>query len=468
MSIVYLLALPLLVVFLSPFISKIDKRSFRITSVIINLILLYMIFHFSSQLPLKEYISFDSPLSITFILNNASLFFIALFSSISLLFSLFHLQENNNKAIFILTNILLVGVFGLVLSYDIFNIYIFFEIVSVTGYILTSLNKDKKAYSGAIRYMIIGSIASIFILLAIMLIYLQIGSLNLGVISEQFNTINDKVQFLILLCLFIGFGIKAEIFPLNLWVADIYQATSPNVASLFSSIISKSFIFVFFNIVYILNIDSNYLNFFAILGIISFLIAELSAFSSKDIQRVFAYSTLGQLGVIFLAFSYQNITILSGAIMLIFLHSITKFMLFLSLDILKNKFNSTKIQIFKQFNSLFLTLIFIIGFLSLLGLPPFGGFIAKLTILSGLASLEEFFIIGSILVISLIEAVYLFRIISFINLKNTKKEDVKIPLLKKLVLSFIALIIIYLGINPDIMIELSQEVAITILGVKNV
>jgi formate hydrogenlyase subunit 3/multisubunit Na+/H+ antiporter MnhD subunit len=465
MSLAYFIALPLIAVFLTP----LYKNNLRIVSILVNISLLYIAFIFSAQLPIKEYISFDSPLAITFVLNSASLFFVSLFSSIALLFSIFTYSDKNDKAIFILINILLVGVFGLVLSYDIFNIYIFFEIVSISGYILTSLNRDKKAYSGAIRYMIIGAIASIFILLAIILIYLQIGSLNLGIISEQFNGINEKVQFLILLCLFIGFGIKTEIFPLNFWVADIYQAASSKVASLFSSMISKSFIFVFFNILYILDVQSKYLEFFIALGIISFLVAELSAFKSKNIQRVFAYSTLGQLGVLFLAFSYKDMTILSGAIMLIFLHSITKLMLFLALSILDNKFKSTHINIFKEFNSLFLTIIFVVGFLSLLGIPPFGGFIAKLTILSGLATLQEYTIIGSILLISLIEATYLFRILSFIRVEKSNKTAIEVPFLQKFVLSIIALVIIYFGLFPDMMLNISQNIASSLLeGVKNV
>ena len=205
MSLAYLIAVPLLAVFLTP----LYKNNLRIISVLVNIFLLFIIYNLSLIVPTKEFISYDSPLSITFILNNASLFFISLFTLVMLLFSIFHLKEENDKAIFILTNILLAGVFGLVLSYDIFNIYIFFEIVSISAYILTSLNKDKKAYAGAIRYMIIGSIASIFILLAIMLIYLQIGSLNLGVISIQFNSLDQQMQSFILLCLFIGFGIKA-------------------------------------------------------------------------------------------------------------------------------------------------------------------------------------------------------------------------------------------------------------------
>ena len=107
-----------------------------------------------------------------------------------------------------------------------------------------------------------------------------------------------------------------------------------------------------------------------------------------------------------------------------------------------------------------------------MGIPPFGGFVAKLTILSGLGNLQEYIIIGAILLISLIEATYLFRIISLTRTTNTekniKKISLNIPILQKIVLSFIAFIIIYIGINPHTLLMISQSVAESLLGISNV
>lgn len=464
MSLVYLVVLPLLASFLTPLF----KNYLKYISVFLNLTLLYIVFSFYGSLPIVENIGFDSTLSINFIASSSSLFFVTLFITVSLLFSFYNLANKNDKAIFILSNLLLASVIGLVLSGDIFNIYIFFELASISAYILTSLNKDKKSYSAAIRYMIIGGIASIFLLLAIMLIYLNIGSLRLETIALNFNTIDLKVQFLVLLSLFIGFGIKSEVFPLNFWVADIYQGSSSKVAALFSSILSKSYLFVFFNIAYILNIKPIYFNFLVFIGVLSFIIAEISALSAKDTKRIFAYSTLGQIGILFLAFSYGDVDILTGAIFLVAIHSITKLMLFLSLDILENNFGSTSIDIFKKFNSLFLTTIFAIGFLSLLGIPPFGGFIAKLTILKGFASIEQYGIIAIILIISVVEAVYFFRLLGY-RYDDQPKKDIKIPLVQKLSLGFIAFTLFYLGVYPNWLLDISQLVASSFLkGVANV
>ena len=459
MSTLYFVIIPLLASFLTPFF----RNYLRYISVAINLVLLVLALSFIDKLPITEYISFDSPLSISFVLDSASLFFILLFITVMTLFSLYSLKDESRKDIFILTNMLTASISGLVLSGDIFNIYIFFEIASITAYIFTSLNRDKKAYSGAIRYMIIGTVASIFLLIAIMTIYLNIGSLSLVTIADRFSTIDANIQFLILLSLFIGFGIKAEIFPLNFWVVDIYQATGNRVNALFSAVLSKAYIFVFFHIAYMLHVDSKYLGFLAIMGLIAFAISELSALSSSNIKRVFAYSTLGQIGILFVALSYGTIPLVTGALFLIAVHSITKLMLFLALDIVENRLKSDSIKIFKKFSSPFLLILFAIGFLSLLGLPPFGGFIAKLTILQGLSSIGEYVVMGAILLISLIEAVYFFRLLGM-GIEKTDRTTIEVALIPKVMLSFMAVSILLMGLFPNELLHICKVVAITLIG----
>ncbi len=459
MSLLYFVLIPLLASFLTPFF----KNTLKYVSVVIALILWGYALSLIGHAPIIERISFDSPLSIFFVLDPASLFFILLFMTVMLLFALYQLTEKSSKEMFMLTNMLLASVSGLVLSGDIFNVYIFFEIASITAYILTSLNRDAKAYSAAIRYMIIGGFASIFLLIGIMTIYLTIGSLNLITISEKFATINSNTQFLILLSLFIGFGIKAEIFPLNFWVVDIYQASRSKVNALFSAVLSKAYIFVFFHIAYLLHANVKQLGFLAMLGIVSFAVSELSALSSKETKRIFAYSTLGQIGVLFIALSSGSVAVMTGALFLIALHAVAKLMLFLSLDILERRFEGSSVEIFRQFRSPFLAVIFIIGFLSLLGLPPFGGFIAKLTILKGLISTGAYLTVGAILLISLVEAVYLFRLMG--SMRDTQpKVALSTPLLQKVLLGLMALFILYTGLFPEPLLSFCQDAATALLG----
>ena len=463
MSLILFVTLPLLASFLTPLF----RDYLKYVSLALHTSLLLLAFSFIGTLPITETISFDSPLSISFVLDSASLFFVILFISIMILFLLYQIKESMSREIFILTNMLIASVSGLVLSGDIFNIYIFFEIASITAYILTSLNRDKKAYSGAIRYMIMGSIASIFLLMGIMSIYLNIGSLSLVTIADKFSTIASSTQILILISLFIGFGIKAEVFPLNFWVVDIYQASSNRVNALFSSILSKAYIFLFFHIAYMLHVDQKLMWFLATMGVISFAVAELSALSSRDTKRIFAYSTLGQIGVLFIALSSGDQKALTGAFFLIVLHSITKLMLFLSLDILNTQFGSSKIDIFSRFRSTFLVILFAIGFLSLLGIPPLGGFIAKIAILEGLAYIQSYYLVGAILIVSLVEAVYFFRLLGLTQ-KDTQREPVVISLYHKIILGSMALSIVYLGLFPESLLAICQSVASSLLGAGHV
>ena len=458
MSLVYFIAIPLLASFLTPFY----KNYLRFVSVAVTLLLAGCAALFYTQLPIKESISFDSPLGIIFILDHASFFFMALFVGVMLYYSLYSIKEKNSAAIFVVTNIFTAGSLGLVLSADIFNIYIFFEIASISAYILTGLNRDKAAYAGAIKYMLVGAVASVFLLLAAMLIYLNLGYLTLASIGSGFHTMDKGIQYLVLLSLFIGFGIKAEILPLNFWVADIYQATPTKIAALFSGVLSKAYLFVFFHILYTLKVDASALLFLTAIGLLSFAVAELSALRSKDVKRIFAYSTLGQLGVLFLALASANVVVVSGALFLILVHSISKVMLFFSLDLVEKKMHSTRAEAFVGFKSTFLFAIFTIGFLSLLGIPPFAGFIAKLTILKGFAGMGAYWVVGAILAISLIEATYFFRLLSA-NQRSQKTAEIRIPLLQKIMLSLLALTILYLGLFPQGLLGFCTDAAQTLM-----
>ena len=413
--------------------------------------------------PVTERIAFDSPLAITFVLDDASHLFVLLFTLVMSLFALYRLNRPEDKALFVATNMLSAGVMGLVLSRDIFNLYIFFEIAAISAYVLTSLRQDARAYGGAIRYMIIGGAASLFLLLGIMLIYLSVGALDLVTIAERFNAVDPSMQRLILLCLFIGFGIKAELFPLNFWVADVYQAAQPEVSGLFSALLSKSYLFVFFHLAYLLQVGPARMEFVALLAATGFVVAEFSALRSRELKRVFAYSTLGQIGIISLALSYATQPLVAAALFLIVTHALAKLMLFFALDLLERRFGNTETALFGRFESLFLMTLFGVGFLSVLGIPPFAGFIAKLGLLKALAVEQAYGMIALILTVSLVEAAYLFRLLCDSRRDGTA-EVIVIAWPHKMLLGAMMALLLALGVMPEILIEGCQRAAEAMLG----
>ncbi len=455
MSSTLFIALPLLFGFISPLFSKFGKNTTAFVSTTMQLFLfLLSISLLINAEPYIEIISIAPPLGISFVLTKISLFFVTLFTFLMLLFSLYYLSirktnpYKNEVKFFILTNMLLASSIGLVLSSDIFNIYVFFEIAGISAYILSAYKKTPSALEAGIKYLLTGAIASVFLVFAIALIYLNIGSLNLAVISLSFETLPYNVKILISILLLVGFGFKIEIFPLNFWVSDVYEGSSALVNTLFCAIVVKAYLFVFFHILYLLLPSGEFSVFLIYLGAISMLVAEIVALKQTNLKRLFAYSSLGQVGLIFSAFAMQNTDAIQGALYIVLAHSVAKTIIFLSISSIGYKYNTYNIEVLKHLNSNFLKVVMLIAMLSLLGIPLFAGFIGKFLTLKALALNGTFLAMGIILLASLLEAVYYFKLVGFMFVKNDTKEILTITKSQKIILSFLAIILIVVGTFP--------------------
>ena len=455
MSSILFIALPLLFGFATPILSKFGKNGVVFTSTLMQVFLLYLAFTIvSNPEPYIEIISIAPPLGISFVLSKASLFFVTLFTFLMVIFSLYYLVHRktdayqNETKFFILLNMLLASSIGLVLSSDIFNIYVFFEIAGISAYILTAYKKTPSALEAGLKYLLTGAVASVFLIFAIVLIYINIGSLNLAVISLSFETLPYNIKVLISILLLIGFGFKVEIFPLNFWVSDVYEGSSSLVNALFSGIVVKAYLFVFFHILYLFLPSGEFSVFLIYLGAISMLVAEIAGLKQTNLKRLFAYSSLGQVALIFTAFALQNTDAIQGALFIAFAHSIAKMIIFLALTTINKEYKSFDIEILKKLNSPFLRAIMLIAMLSLLGIPLFAGFVGKFLVLKSLAVEGILSVLIIIIIASLLEAVYYFKLVGFMFEKGERKEILRIGLTQKLVFLVLAVLLVVVGMMP--------------------
>jgi proton-translocating NADH-quinone oxidoreductase chain N len=474
MSTVLFVALPLLFGFATPVLSRFGKNAVAYTSTLMQLFLLYMaIALLSTDTPYVEIISIAPPLGISFVLNSASLFFVVLFTFLMTLFSFYYLIHRKTDAykdetkFFILLNMLLASSIGLVLSSDIFNIYVFFEIAGITAYILSAYRKTPSALEAGLKYILTGAVASIFLVLAIALIYINIGSLNLALISQSFETLPYNIKVLISLFLLIGFGFKVEIFPLNFWVTDVYQGSSALVNALFSAIVVKAYLFVFFHILYLFLPSGEFSIFLVYLGAVSMLVAEMAGLRQTNLKRLFAYSSLGQVALIFTAFAMQNADAIQAALFIVLSHSVAKFIIFLALGSIQKEYKSMHIDILKKLNAPFLRVIILTAMLSLLGIPLLAGFVGKFLALKSFAVEGMFGVLTIIIVGSLIEAVYYFKLAGFMFSKDEKKELLHISLTQKAVFLFATLVLIMIGIAPMIISNFLLDAAHAMIDSQN-
>jgi len=455
MSSVLFVALPLLFGFATPLLSKLGKNAVAYSSVTMQMFLLYLSFDLLSSTSLHvETISIAPPLGISFVLNSVSLFFVALFTFLTTLFSLYYLSHRktdayeNETKFFILLNMLLASSIGLVLSSDIFNIYVFFEIAGISAYILSAYQKTPSALEAGLKYLLTGAVASVFLVFAIVLIYLHIGSLNLAIIAQGFEALSFNIKLLISLLLLIGFGFKVEIFPLNFWVTDVYQGSSSLVNALFSGIVVKAYLFVFFHIIYLFLPSGEFSVFLIYLGAISMLVAEIAGLRQTNLKRLFAYSSLGQVALIFTAFALQNSEAIQGALFIVLAHSLAKFIIFLALTSIEKEYKSVHINILKELNSPFLRAVMLIAMLSLLGIPLFAGFIGKLLVLKSLVTSGMLGVLVMIIIASLLETVYYFKLAGYMFSKGEKQKTLHVSFIQKLVFTLLAVLLVLIGILP--------------------
>lgn len=474
MSSILFIALPLLFGFATPILSKFGKNGVAYTSMLMQLCLLALALSLlATTSSYLEIISIAPPLGISFVLNAVTLFFVVLFILLMTLFSLYYLIHRKTDAykdetkFFILLNMLLASSIGLVLSSDIFNIYVFFEIAGISAYILSAYKKTPSALEAGLKYLLTGAVASVFLVFAITLIYINIGSLNLAVIAQSFETLPYNIKLFISLLLLIGFGFKVEIFPLNFWVVDVYQGSSTLVNALFSSIVVKAYLFVFFHILYLFLPSGEFSLFLVYLGAVSMLIAEIVALRQNNLKRLFAYSSLGQVALLFTAFALQNANAIQAALFIVFSHSVAKFIIFLALTFIEKEHKSMHIDTLKALNSSFLRAIMLIAMLTLLGIPLFAGFIGKFLALKSFAVEGMFSILVIIIIASLIEAVYYFKLAGFMFSKNEKREPLTISLTHKALFTFLALSLIVIGIAPMMISHFLMEASTVMLDSKS-
>jgi len=236
------------------------------------------------------------PFSSMFLLIIAILFISVI------VFSMKYIKMNKHKY-FIFTYLMIAGIAGMVLTADLFNLYVFLEVSSMSSYALSAFKKTDKGIEGTFKYLIMSTFGSFFILLATILTYYLTGTLNIAEVSLGFQDIPFMIKSM-LMCLFVfGYVIKIGLVPMHAWLPDAYE-DSPIPYNVFSSgLVMKSAIYALIRVLYIIFgieflSESGILNIFVYWGVITFIISHFLAFQQSNLIRLLAYSSIAQIGYI--------------------------------------------------------------------------------------------------------------------------------------------------------------------------
>jgi multicomponent Na+:H+ antiporter subunit D len=371
------------------------------------------------------------PWGIEYVLDHLSAFVLVIVSFISLIVAIYSKKsvEDNlpEKTVpfYTLFLLLVTGLMGIVITGDVFNLFVFLEIASLSCYALIAIGEEG-APMAAFNYIIIGTIGACFYLLGIGYLYIATGSLNMADLSNILPDLYHSKVILVAFAFFtVGLAIKAGLFPLHTWLPDGYCTAPSAVSALIAPLMTKVAAYVMIRLMFTVfqpHFSVEIVPVFAILGWLSvFAIfwGGIKALAQTDLKRMLVYIVVAEVGYIVIGVSVANRMGLTGAILHIMNDAVMMASLFLVSGAILYKTGTREIHQFRHLNKKmpFTMAAFTITALSMCGIPPACGFFSKWYLILGTIEAGQWVWAAALLCSSLINAVLFFRVIECAYLK---------------------------------------------------
>lgn len=292
---------------------------------------------------------------------------------------------------YILCDLLLSSLLSLVYTNDMFTAYVFIEINTISACGLIMISQTGRTIEAATRYMIMSLLGSGMILLSICMLYDMTGHLLMEPIHETLRASVTAGHFHVPLMITIGMicvgiAIKSALFPFHTWLPDAYGYSTVSSAAILSSLVSKGYIFLLIKVIYrVIGFDviyaSRVTDILFVFGLAGMIMGSLSAIKENDIFRMTAFSSVAQIGYIYMGFGLGTQTAMVASIFHILSHAVTKALLFLSAAGLADASGGSRRFIDltgAAYRNKMAGVAFGAGALSMVGIPLFSGFISKL------------------------------------------------------------------------------------------
>ena len=299
--------------------------------------------------------------------------------------------EEKQHLYYVLVNLLLSSLLALVYTNDIFTAYVFVEINTITACGLIMIRETGRTIEAAVRYMIMSLLGSGMLLLGICILYDLTGHLLMSNMQEQVALLADNAAYRIpllvtigLIC--VGLAIKSALFPFHAWLPDAYGYSTASSAAILSSLVSKGYIFLLIKLIYrvfgfeIFH-DSKIINVLFVFGLMGMIFGSVSAIRENDIRRMIAFSSVAQIGYIFMGIGMGTSVAMAASVFHILSHAATKSLLFISAVGLTDASGGSRKFINLTgagYRDPYAGAAFTAGALSMVGVPLFSGFISKL------------------------------------------------------------------------------------------
>jgi len=426
----------------------------------------------------------EPPWGIELVVDPLSAFMCLTISLVSLLAVIYsknyiekELPRGKITSYYTLILLLIGGILGVVVTGDLFNLFVLTEIFSVAAYALVSIGGKRGSFIASYRYLILASIGTSLILLGTGYLYVITGTLNMADLSTKLPAFYDSwVVFGALAFLLVGFGIKTALFPLHTWLPDAYSSAPSPVTVIFSALVAKvgaySLIRVLFTIFGVEFVTgpipvASVLTWVAAATV---LMGSMFAISQIDLKRMLAYSSVAHIGYVVLGIGLAVEMGMTGGIFHIFTHALATGCLFFCAGAMIYKTGIRRIDDLRGLaGKMPITAVaFTLAAVSKIGIPPTAGFVSKFYLVMGSLEAGKWIFVIVILLATLMTALFYLRVINLIYFGEPEREGKvqrdEIPLTMLVPVIILALGCAVFGIFVSIPLLLVEPAVRLLLG----
>jgi len=339
------------------------------------------------------------PMGIAMVMDGLTTFMLVTVNVIAFLVSIYaidYMEKYTEKWNFYCLFLLMIaGMNGVVISGDMFNLYVFLEIAAISSYALVAFGTEHEELEAAFKYAVMGTLASTFILLGIAFLYSFTSTLNMADISLELAKKGPShiVSFVSVLFI-VGFGLKSAIVPFHAWLPDAHPSAPAPISAMLSGVLIKSLgvyalIRIFFSV---LGATPEILGVLMVLGALSMIIGVCLALGQWDIKRLLAYHSISQIGYVVLGISLGTPLGILGGLFHLFNHSVFKSLLFLNSGAIVYSTGTRDLNSLGGLREKMPTTAntSLVASMSIAGIPPFNGFWSKLIIIVACIQAQHF------------------------------------------------------------------------------
>lgn len=422
--------------------------------------------------------NWNAPFGITFIADTFSAIMVLLTGFVSLAVGIYSTSALNISRIkfgyFFTFHLLIMGLIGAFIAGDIFNLYVWFEVVIISSFILLTVGGKKMQMEGAIKYVTMNILASSIFLTAIGILYGITGSLNIADIALKIQAVENKGLVTVTsLLFFVGFGIKSAIFPLYFWLPSSYHTPPSAIAAIFGGLLTKMGVYALFR-VFTIMFEPDYFTIvlFTVISILTMLTGALGTINKRNIRRVLSYLIVCHIGYLIAGLSLYTEFAFAAVVFYLIHDVIVKSNMFMITGIIvkiRESVDMTRLGgLLKDYPKL--SILIALVFFSLVGIPPLSGFWPKILLFKESFENGQFILLLTLIMASFVTLFVVMRMWMEVFWKESPKpltDDIdhfapmplsgKIGLLSPIV--FLTCVSLFIGFNANRVMEVSQKAA---------